>query len=309
VATQPSKKQPEDAVEVTFLGVMLNFQTGHKQIPPGRMLLLLETLRSWATKSTGSLKEIQSLCGTLCHAARIIEVDRLFLTRLWHKIYYLEENPKLRSLSLGREFNLDIQWWLAFLKDYNGRSLMKPSGFQLSHSEAVSTDASGPQAAGVDEGKKYFWMYNFLDEESYYAEKIIIIKEAWALPVMAMMPQAGPTWAGKVVKFRCDNTGVVHSVRSGYSRNRDVAHLLRVLHYIGAIYDFRIIIDYVKSEDNVADKPTRCPLNMMLQDKCGLYRHYHPVLWTPPLPTDDRWEEILRRQAQARLDSQVWQRA
>ncbi len=302
VATQPSKKQPEDSVEVTFLGAMLNFATGHKQIPPVRLGLLIETLASWRAKTHASLREIQSLCGTLCHAARVIEIDRLFLTRLWRKIRFLDCNPSLRTIELGKDFALDIKWWLAFLSHHNGVATMKPSWATIETNEDVSTDACGYQAAGVDSQKKYFWSYNFVQEQSEYASRIIAVKEAWALPVMAMMPEAGPTWRGKIVLMRCDNTGVVHSVRSGHSRNADVSHLLRVLHYIGALYDFKIVIVYVRSEDNIADIPSRDSVSDVLQDQtCSSYGRFQAVAWVPPPPDHPTWEDQIREHIQACL--------
>jgi hypothetical protein len=166
----------------------------------------------------------------------------------------------------------------------------------LTHASVdVYTDAASTVGAAGVEGH-CFWQVTWTGPLSWLAKEHINVQEAWALPTMAM--HRAEHWRGKIVRLFCDNQSDVLSVRAGASKNDNILHYLRVLYFIAAIHSFTIDIQYINTKLNVADRPSRVPAHVILQDPCSPLTSFAPLTWIPPLPTHPTWEMEMATQLQ-----------
>ena len=48
----------------------------------------------------------------------------------------------------------------------------------------------------------------------------------------------GPKWKGRLIQFSVDNMAVVHILNSTYSKDAHLMHLIRILVFLAAHFDF-----------------------------------------------------------------------
>ena len=298
VPIQWGKEQTPNSPKAKYLGFMLDAHQNTISLTDGRWVRLKEKVREWMTRTRASGKEIAQLCGHLCHAAKVVRAGRLFLPRLFARIYYAEQRARKTKfptlVELGKEFQKDLHWWFCMM-EYHRQARMTRA--LRPWDVMVFTDAcTGFGCAGYwpEEGK--FWQVLWEGDTAYMAKfrgNSINVQEMFALPITAMI--GGPDWRGKVILFRCDNQGDVYSVKKRKSRNGHIMHLMRVLHYLAALFEFVVRIEYVNTRDNPADAPSRQRAAALLGDPVlgKQYRTQVPVNWLPPRLDDPTWEASL----------------
>jgi len=308
IPIQWGKEQTPNSPKVKYLGFMLDARLNRISLSDGRWVRLKEKVQEWMTRAKASGKEIAQLCGHLCHATKVVKAGRLFLPRLFAKIYYADQRARKTKfptlVELGKEFQKDLHWWFSMMEYHRQARITRAV---RPWDVMVFTDAcTGFGCAGFwpDDGK--FWQLLWEGDAAYMAKfrgNSINVQEMFALPVTAMV--GGPDWQGKVVLFRCDNQGDVYSVKRRKSRNGHIMHLLRVLHYLAELFEFVVRIDYVNTRDNPADAPSRQRAEDIMRDPVlgRQYRTQVPVSWLPPRLDDPTWEASMTDAVLDRLRS------
>ena len=123
---------------------------------------------------------------------------------------------------------------------------------------------------------------------AYMAEKHINVREMFMVATSALT--FGHRWTGLFVNFHCDNESDVFAVVKGSSKNKDIMHLIRVLHYASARWGFKYEIRHIAGVLNVtADLASRVSISEFEQ-KCPGLTQVQPVL--PPRFEDQTWEAL-----------------
>lgn len=137
------------ATVMVFLGILLNTVLMEMSIPTEKINAALQELRKCLSYTCMTKRAIQSLLGKLLHIASCVRPGRIFVSRL------IEMTKGDRfPVHLDSEFFLDIQWWIRFLRVYNGVSLIQDGSW--SDIDAIlSTDACLTGAGGFFQGR-YF---------------------------------------------------------------------------------------------------------------------------------------------------------
>jgi len=78
----------------------------------------------------------------------------------------------------------------------------------------------------------------------------ITVKEL--LPIVIGAALWGEQWRGKTIKCWCDNAAVVAVLRSGWSKDEKLMHLMRCLFFILAHYNVSIIGQHIPGVENRA---------------------------------------------------------
>ena len=141
------------------------------------------------------------MIGKLSFCCKVLPAGRIFLRRL---IDLSTTVSKLHHhLSLTAEAKLDLQWWLDFLPQWSGKSLILRSNWLHSGSMQLYTDASGTQGWGA------YWSGRWLQRSWSTTQQTrdITWKEVFAI-VMAVHTW-GIYWTKQKIVFRCDNQAVV----------------------------------------------------------------------------------------------------
>ncbi len=88
----------------------------------------------------------------------------------------------------------------------------------------------------------------------------------------------GPWWQDCRVVVHCDNQAVVCVVNSGYSKDKDMMHLLRCLFFIRAHWGLYLRAEHIPGEQNVvADAISRGNLSRFFQVSPAASSHPTPV--------------------------------
>ena len=103
---------------IQFLGILLDSNRMEARLPDDKVQRLREELSKWHNKKSATLRELQSLIGTLNFACRVVPPGRPFLQRiiqLTHKVTKPHHHVKLNA-----GFREDTCMWQIFLSKWNG---------------------------------------------------------------------------------------------------------------------------------------------------------------------------------------------
>ena len=103
-----------------FLGILLDSINMEARLPEDKVTRLKAELSQWSIRKSATLREIQSLIGTLNFACRVIPPGRPFLLRIIQLTHNVTKPQHHIRLSAG--FREDIKMWQSFLSDWNGSS-------------------------------------------------------------------------------------------------------------------------------------------------------------------------------------------
>ena len=121
--------------------------------------------------------------------------------------------------------------------------------------------------------------------DQFAQDKSIAVKEL--LPIIFAAALWGKEWRGWCVLCRCDNQAVVAVINTRSSHDKDIMHLLRVLFFIEANFDFMTKAVHIPGAENkIADDISR---NHSISLSCQ-------VLTTTPTPIPEELINLLIRQ-------------
>ncbi len=287
---------------LTFLGIEIDSMALQLRLPQTKLQELRALVASWKERRSCRRKELESLTGKLQHACTVVKPGRSFLRRLFE----LQSGTRKahHHIPLRQAARSDIVWWHTFLDSWNGVSLIPPAA-RDSRMYQVYTDASGGFGCGAIWDSRWF-QYTW---PPAFEGKAIAIQEL--LPIVMACMIWGPWWKDSMVLVHCDNQATVCVVNSGYSRDKDMMHLMRCLFFIRAFWGIHVRAQHIPGEQNVvADAISRGKLALLFQVAPGTSPHPSPIPqalhellvdqqpdWTSP-----SWVELFRSCLQ-----QVWQ--
>ena len=104
---------------LVFLGIQLDTIEMTMCIPYSKLMQIKEELALFSTWRRASKRQLQSLIGLLNWAASVVFGGRVFLRRLIDVLRTL--NGKKDRLRLSAEILEDIQWWITYINNFNGK--------------------------------------------------------------------------------------------------------------------------------------------------------------------------------------------
>ena len=239
--TVATEKCEGPTTRIVFLGIEIDSERLEMRLPTDKLERLKETIRSWRGCKACSKRELLSLIGQLSHACKVVKPGKIFLSQL----IKLSTVPKQlhHHVRLNHSFRCDLEWWHAFLTKWNGVSLLWDRD---QPSSVVTSDASGRWGCGAFWKSQWFqlkWPDSLPDHH-------ITVKEL--IPVVIAAAIWGRNWESSHIRVRSDNSAVVAIINGGYSRDTEVMHLMRCLHFLSARYDFRLSAEHIKGSLNEA---------------------------------------------------------
>ncbi|XP_068761877.1 uncharacterized protein [Montipora capricornis] len=243
------------ATSLEFMGILLDSTTMEARLPLDKLIRAKQALQQWLHRKSATLKELQSLIGTLQFACRVVAPGRAFLQRIisltkgitnsrWH-------------IKLNGEFRKDISMWLTFLTHWNGVSLFLGGDVLSSPDLQLFTDASGSHGYGGYRNGEWFQaprlpqhllnptMGISIDWQELFA--IYIACYLWA-----------PSWSGKHICMWCDNLPVVSIINSKRSKSPRIMDLVRAITILTLEHNFSFTARHIPGLDNsIADSLSR----------------------------------------------------
>jgi hypothetical protein len=231
------------ATIMKFLGILLDTIALTASLDKERLLELATLLNGFKSRSTCTAKELQSLIGKLMFASRVVRAGRVFTNRMLALRRAHHSAHGNDTIVLPPGFKKDVHWWLHFLPQWNGVSILGELQWRTSLQLHLFTDASR-WGFGAVFGNE--WLYGpWLDSEYTAATRKSDVDVNY-LEILALAKAVctwGHRWRGWKITFHCDNEAVVSVVQSGKYRADGFGDLLRSIYMIAAVnqFDFRIV--------------------------------------------------------------------
>ena len=191
-----------------FLGILFNTLSMTLQIMEERLQEILDLLMQWTNKETATLKEMQSLLRKLNFAGSTVCSGRVFVSRLINNLKQFPPNGRRR---INKEIKKDIEWWLQFMEEFDGISIMPPINWN-SLDSVISSDAClmGGRGWSCDSEAFQFCFPRWLtDREDVYINELELITIIVAIKVWFNQVK------NKNILAYCDNAVSVEVVNSG----------------------------------------------------------------------------------------------
>ena len=216
--------KPEKTVlpstSVTLHGIEVDTSSMTIRLPQEKLSELRSKVASMSVKKKSTLKDLQSLLGSLNFACRVIVPGRAFLRRLYDLTKSVS-NPH-HMVRLNKEARADLAAWSLFLQSFNGRVLCLPVKWDDSDALHLYTDASGLAYAAILGAS---WIQG--DFPSSWADVNIAIKEL--LPIVLAVRLWGSRISNKRILFLTDNQAVVSIINNQTSKDPVMMSLVRSL--------------------------------------------------------------------------------
>ena len=133
----------KDAMGTTadFLGIELDSMLMQARLPPDKLARARSTVDDLLSKRVISRHGLEAAVGFLSFAAKVVVPGRAFLRRLFDAI-----RRPVAVIRITKRMKADLLWWKAFLKDWNGISLLRNVADR--QTRYIWTDASGKFGLG-----------------------------------------------------------------------------------------------------------------------------------------------------------------
>lgn len=261
---------PEKCITPTtcliFLGIEIDTIEMIMRIPLCKIATALLELRKWNTQRQASKRQLQSLLGTLIHISSCVKPGRRFVARIINLIR-ADHFPA----TLDSEFRLDIRWWIHFIEEYNGVSLIQDGPWSLPDA-VMSTDACLTGCGGFYRG--CYFRSEFPDHIIQLDMDINVLE---LLTLALALKQWGHCFSRQRLVIACDNAQAVSAVNTGRSTSERMQSILRDIWFIEAKFDFTVRAVHIPGVDNkIADHLSRWNLSTTHREHfLDLTKGYH----------------------------------
>ena len=267
------------ATRLEFLGIILDSEQMQASLPQDKVIRLQEELAKWSNRRKGTLKELQSLIGSLNFACRVIPPGRAFLQRIINLTIGIKK--PYHHVRLNAAFFEDIRMWQMFLKDWNGKQFFLNTAWESSVSLQLFTDASSTIGYGGIFGRQWFQgAWENLDRQKQGLS--INWKELYAIVVACHI--WGSRWSQKRLLFYCDNQSVVEIINSKRSKCPAIMSLVRNLTLLTLQNNFYFKAMHIPgSKNEIADSLSRFQVERFRMLAPWANKYPQPIPKTPLL--------------------------
>lgn len=242
---------------MVFLGIEFNLKDRLLQIPLKKLGEIWSLLLTWKQRRRASKRQLQSLLGKLHFISQCVKPARLFLARMLDQ---LRSCPEHGYTDLTDDFMRDVSWFLCFLPQYNGISLMCHTDMNVS-GQQIFIDSCLTGCGAINEDEFYHTVFpDFVLDRSHTIAhleflNLVIASKLWA-----------PAWRGLRVIFRCDNAACCSVLNTGRGKDPFLLQCAREVWLLSARHDCIITAQHVPGDNNVlSDALSRWHLDQKYQ--------------------------------------------
>ena len=220
------------AQQVVWLGLLYDSISMTISIPEEKMQEIMALLDLWEGKSRATLKELQSLIGTLQFVAGVSPPTRTFTNRM---LQTLREAPARGTESLSWAFKRDVAFFRELLPHFNGIKIIDKS--VVSYQDELELDAC-LTGCGACTGEQYY--------AARFPERITSAGHSIAhlelLNVVVALKVWCRQWAGHKVRVFCDNSNACIAADTGRTRDPFMQECAREMFLFKAAYDIELTV-------------------------------------------------------------------
>lgn len=260
---------------MSFLGYELDSVMMEVRLPLEKLVKCRALIASCLLRQKITLKELQSIIGTLSFACAVVLPGRAFLRRLIDLTIGVAK--PFYYIRLTKEVRQDLMTWQRFLEDFNGRSFFLPDRWLLSSTIHLFTDASGSLGYGAVLGSS--WFYG--EWSPSWKQQNITLLELY--PIYLAVEIWGCRLANECLLFHTDNEALVAILNKNTSKDRLVMFLVRRLVLRCLKHNILFQAQHIPGKDNtLADHLSRLQISRFREEAPFAAEEPDQV---PPLPT------------------------
>ena len=209
------------ATTMSFAGIELDSVQSQARLPADKLVKCTSLIVDFLRRKKVSLKEVQSLTGLLNFACSVVVPGRCFLRRLIDLTVGARRSHHL--IRVTREVREDLQVWLAFLQNFNGKSFFLDEVWFSSPKLDLYTDASGALGFGAIFGQK--WCYGRWPES--WTHLNIALLEFY--PIVLSLFLWGHLMSNRCILFFTDNEALAHVINKQSCKDKSLMFFVRTL--------------------------------------------------------------------------------
>ena len=204
-----------------FLGIELNTVTMSASLPEDKIKKILNLIDNFLSRTTVTLKELQSLNGMLNFSCGIIAPARAFCRRLYNlsigvsKSYY--------RIKMTKSVKSDLQVWKSFLLEYNYKTFFLDYKWKNSNILRLETDASSTIGFGARFENR--WLAGTWEPKCLRMN--IALLEIY--PIYLALVVWKDYFANKCINIFSDNMSVVFILNNFSSKDDFIMIIVRLL--------------------------------------------------------------------------------
>ncbi|CAB4014711.1 uncharacterized protein LOC110254160 [Paramuricea clavata] len=250
----PGKTQGPATV-LEFMGIILDSVRMEARLPDDKIERLRAVFNTFQKRRSCTLKELQSLIGTLNFACKVIPPGRPYLQRMIELTRNIRQPHHHIKLSAG--FFKDLEMWKQFIVNWNGASFFLSSAWENSECLQLHTDASGVLGYGGIFGGKWF-QGKWEPHQQLGQPEISSIAWQELFAIVVACHIWGEALQNKRIILNCDNESVVNIINSKRSRISRVMDFLRHLTLLTLKYNIYLRAKHIPGKYNeIADSLSR----------------------------------------------------
>ena len=197
------------------------------RIPKDKIEELVGKIKFILTKQKVTLRQMQSLIGSLNFCCRAIIPGRPFCRRLISATCGLTK--PYHHLRITRPIHLDLRMWLTFFQDHNGVSAFHDRFWVSNEDVCLFTDSAAGPGLGFGIYFQGKWSYGKWPDSwrtAGYTDDITVLE---LFPILVALHLWGGDLRNKKIKFVSDNLPVTQIIYTLTSRSEKVMCLVRHL--------------------------------------------------------------------------------
>ena len=223
-----AEEKTEGPTEVLcFLGLELDSIHMVVRIPRDKIVELIEKIEMVLQREKVTLRQMQSLIGSLNFCCRAIVPGRPFCRRFINATCGLTQ--PYHHLRITKPIKLDLLMWLHFFREHNGVSAFHDRYWVSNEDVQLFSDsAAGPNLGfGIYfQGKWSHGVWPDKWREDGITDDINVLE---LFPIFVAIHLWGNALRNKKIKFECDNMPVTQIINSMTSRSEHIMCLVRHL--------------------------------------------------------------------------------
>lgn len=238
---------------LSFLGLGIDTISMTIFVPGDKVTELLGKIHVILESKKVTLREMQSLAGSLAFVVKALPAGRAFCSRIYGSFVGVRKPHHFVRITKG--IKLDLLMWVQFLSEFNGRTQFPNLVWQEDEALHFYSDSSGSQGCGVVFGKHWCcvqWPHSW-PEEIY---RDITLLEL--IPIVLGVIIWAEKLKDKKLLLHIDNLSLVHIINRKSSTTNRIMTLVRMLVLQTLRFNIQIRAQHIQGVKNeIADAISR----------------------------------------------------
>lgn len=246
------------STNMSFAGIELDTLLSEARLPSEKIEKCKSHILEFIGRKKVTLKEIQSLNGLLNFACSVVRPGRAFLRRLIDLTIGIKSQHHF--IRLNKEIKKDLNLWLSFLSNFNGKSFFIDDMWQSSHHLNLFTDAAGALGFGALFGSH--WCYGKWPDN--WVNTNIAILEFF--PIVLSLHLWGADMRNRSILFYTDNEALVHVINKQSCKDKTLMVFVRSLVLLCLQFNIMFKAKHISGvKNNLADALSRLQVQKFRQ--------------------------------------------